>query len=667
MRESPTTWLPGLLEAAPDAIVVVSGEGQIVALNVAGERLFGYDRTDLIGRSLTILMPDTAQDFYPFASSWHPERPHLSGGVEITGRRRDGVEFPAEVTFNAIRTEDGLLIVASVRGVGDLPRTSEARAWLASVVEPAYAAIITVALSGDVLSWNEAAERMYGHAAKEIIGQSMDLILPARRRAEHRLIMARLARGACVERVRTQRVRRDGGLLTVSQMISPLLNGDGQIVGAALVNREITAEMRDDAELAATAEELAVAVIGADFDGRIVLVNAAAEALFGYTRQELIGDPVEVLLPDVTRALHIELRGRYAMAPQERPDGTDLELVARRKDGSRFAADIGLQAWETDKGMVVAAMITDVTVERAAQAERDRIGAAAERENLQSQLQQAQRLESLGQLAGGVAHDFNNLLAVILNYTAFVLEELQAAAARVSSGGRRSAGTSARSSAPPSGRPRSPTSCWPSAGARSSGPGCSTSTSVVARRRGSCCAARSARTCAPVHEPAPRPVAGPGRRRPVRAGAAQPRGERPRRHVRPAARWPSRPTTSTVDADYAARHLPVLQPGRYVRLRVSDTGTGIAADVIERVFEPFFTTKPKGEGTGLGLATVYGIITQAGGHVEVESGRAWAPRSRPCCRPPTRPRRRRSPPSGSGGRPAARRCSSSRTRRPCAR
>jgi PAS domain S-box-containing protein len=367
----------------------------------------------------------------------------------------------------------------------------------------------------------------------------------------------------------------------------------------------------DEARFIGLLEAAPDAIVGVDRDGQIMLANAATERTFGYRREELVGQPIEVLVPEVVRGIHAKHRDEYLVDPRPRPMGAGMQLTARRKDGSEFPADISLSSIDTPDGLLVAAAVRDVTDRLEAEAERERLKAQAERQRLESRLQQAQRLESLGQLAGGVAHDFNNLLAVIVNYAAFVSEEIEMAA-----------------TADPD--------RWHSVARdmqqiqRATERGIALTHQLLAFGRREVVRPRVLSLNAVVAEVkellirsigehvqlVTEPTAGLW---PIKADAGQIEQILVNLAVNARDAMPSGGTLTihtdnvVVDSDTGP------QAGRYVRLRVTDTGVGMPHEVIARVFEPFFTTKPKGEGTGLGLATVYGIVKQAGGDVQISS------------------------------------------------
>jgi PAS domain S-box-containing protein len=358
------------------------------------------------------------------------------------------------------------------------------------------------------------------------------------------------------------------------------------------------------------------AIVGVMSDGLIVLANARVEALFGYTREELIGRPVEILVPDGARPLHPRKRARYAVDPRPRLMDGKSELTARRKDGTQFPAEISLSPIATEKGTITFAAIRDVTERRELQAEREILRAQAEREQAENRSHQSQRLESLGQLAGGVAHDFNNLLSVILYYASFVEEEINAvrgadqgrwdAALRdlkqIQRAAERGAGlthqllTFGRREVV---RPR----------VLSLNAVVSDVEQLLQRTLDEQIdlVARLAPDLWPV-------MADPGQIEQVLVNLAV-----NARDAMQAGGVLRIDTANVVVDELSAASQPGLEPGRYVRLRLSDNGSGMSEEVIERAFEPFFTTKPKGEGSGLGLATVYGIIMRVDGFVQITS------------------------------------------------
>jgi PAS domain S-box-containing protein len=357
------------------------------------------------------------------------------------------------------------------------------------------------------------------------------------------------------------------------------------------------------------------AMIAVAPDGLVTMANTQAEQTFGYAAGDLIGRPVGMLVPEKARTDLAAARSSYFADPQAQPGVIEFRMSGLRQDGRRFPAEITLSGLQTDSGMLVAAAIRDVTERIALESEQERLRAIAEQERVGRRLQQSQRLESLGQLVGGVAHDFNNLLNVIQGYADFTAEQIQAlasadtrlepvledieqvrVAAQQATRLTRQLLTFAREDVI---RPE-----------------------VLDLNEAVKEAGQLLRRTLGEHidlviaaEPALwRVKADRGQLEQVLVNLAV--------NARDAMPGGGRLSIDTgnieVDATYATGR-PELKLGRYTRLRVSDTGTGMDRETVARVFEPFFSTKPKGRGTGLGLATVYGVVTHVGGSIEIYS------------------------------------------------
>jgi PAS domain S-box-containing protein len=460
-------------------------------------------------------------------------------------------------------------------------------ALLASIVQSSDDAIIGLGLDGRVVTWNAGAERLYGHRGDEIRGRPIGVLAPGPGDPVT-ASLARVSTERAIERLETEHATRDGRRIQVFLTISPIRDDADAIVGTSIVAHDITAQKvaeeslrRSEATSRAFLESASESIVIVDAAGRIVLVNARTEKMFGYARAELIGQLVEVLIPGRLRERHVAHRGTYMAAPRTRSMGQGLDLAGLKKDGTEFPVEVSLSYVETGEGIRAIAFVTDIS----------------ERVSFQRAARQADKLAALGTLSAGIAHEINNPIGIISSRVEVMmleaeedglpaeirkdLEVILRHARRVATITQGLLSFARQSSAG-----RGPVSLNRVA------------EEIVALARKDMHRARVEVTLK-LDATAPTIVADANAIGQVllnlvtNARSAMPEGG---------------------EITIETSHLPAA---RTVRLSVRDTGCGIPPETLPKIFDPFFTTKT--EGTGLGLSISHGIVRDHRGTLEVRS------------------------------------------------
>jgi PAS domain S-box-containing protein len=491
-----------------------------------------------------------------------------------------------------------------------------ARAWSRELVATAYESLVQSVVDyaiyrldpdGRVASWNPGAERIKGYSADEIIGEHFSrFYLPEDREAglpgQVLKQAAREGRFAC----EGWRVRKDGSRFWAMIVVDAIREG-GELVGFAKVTRDVTEQHR--ANLAALESERGFrllvqgvtdyAIFMLDPEGRVTNWNTGAQRIKGYMADEIVGahfskfytpEDREAQLPCKTLEI-AEREGRFA-----------AEGWRQRKDGSRFWASVAIDAIRDENGTLIgfAKVTRDLTERRENELKLERS---------QQALFQAQKMEAVGQLTGGLAHDFNNLLTGIMGSLDLMKSRLakgrlqdleryivaaQGAAARAATLTHRLLAFSRQQALEPKALDANKLiSSMEELLRRTVGAGVSIETALEAELWICFCDSNQLENailnlC-------------------INARDAMPEGGRVKIE------------TGNATVDRAVARESDMREGRYVVISVSDTGAGMSPEVAARAFDPFFTTKPAGKGTGLGLSMIYGFAKQSGGAARIDS------------------------------------------------
>jgi two-component system cell cycle sensor histidine kinase/response regulator CckA len=512
----------------------------------------------------------------------------LTGADETVGIQamREGAQdyIPKDQLQAALLARSLRYAMERQRSFLDLRESNES---LSRVISSAADAIITKDLLDIITTWNPAAERLFGYSVEEALGKSLLMLVPRDRLDEEREVTVRIARGERVEHFESIRIRKDGLPVQVDLTISAIRDKEGRITGASKIARDITERKLAEDKLrqqASLLDQAFDAVIVWERNGAITFWNHGAERMYGYSKEEATGRVSHDLLHTTTS------EGLGAVFEILATEGKwEGELVHSTRDGKRIVVESRMvQITERNRSYVLETN-RDVSEERL----------------LEGQLRQSQKMEAIGRLAGGVAHDFNNLLGVILGSAELLadakdLSQVQRRAAEIQKAGQRAANLTRQLLAFSRKQMIEPRVIDLNAKIFEI-------TEMLVRLAG-----EDVEICALLPPDLGKIRADPSQIEQillnlvVNSRDAMPDGGKITIETHNIDREPA-------DAD---SHTSVL-PGRYVMIAVSDSGQGMGKETLAHMFEPFFTTKSNG--TGLGLATVYGAVKQSGGNIWVYS------------------------------------------------
>src|SRR3954468_2367094 len=588
-----------LVESVRDyGIFMLDPCGIIVSWNQGAERISGYKAEEILGRHLAIFY--SSEEIEAGKPQLELQVASTQGRFEEQGWRvrKDGSRYWAEVVVTPLRDGDGNIagFAKVTRDLTERAAAEEAARRHSLVFATIGDGVLVMDLEGRITDMNPAAEQLFGYHKSELLGRPVITL-------HHPRLQGKL------EETIQEALRRDGrwaGELPFRRKDGR--DGIADIVVVAQrdshgtprawigVNRDITERVTTERELVRTHSTLSAlvnaargAMVAVDATERGRIWNTAAERLFGWTAAEVLGKPMpfrDTSSADDYERVRARVLGGQAV--------TGVETRRQRRDGT--FVDVLLSCapfWERPANVAGAvALYLDLSEYR----------------QLEDQLRQSQKMEALGQLAGGVAHDFNNLLTVIKAYSGLVAEQLEEGSPLRTDVGeiQRAAGRAA-----------------------------SLTQQLLAFSRKQVLQPRVldlnvvARELEPMLRRLIGDEVGIEMRLPSTVGRVRAdRGQLEQVlinlvvNARDAMPKGGTITIETADRDfddaYRARH-SVAAPGAYVMFAVTDTGIGMDAPPGSRMFEPFFTTKPAGKGTGLGLSTVYGIVKQSSGYVWVYS------------------------------------------------
>jgi PAS domain S-box-containing protein len=589
------------VESSNDVIITQSLDGMITGWNSAAENLFGYGADEAIGQSIDIIVPEGLR------SEVRKILDQVRAGITVKNHEtvrisRDGRAIDISLSVSPVKSQSGEIIGAT-KIARDLSETRKTQIALRReteerlrIFETSQDLILVTDPKGNYVQVSPSSVSILGYRPEEMIGHSAVEFIHSDDLESTRDEMRSARRGRGMRNFVTRYVHRDGRVVSLTWMgtwSEPVRRHF--FIGRDMTEIQLAQEALLDSErMARRIIETALdAFVQMNDEGIIVDWNSQAERVFGWSRAEAVGRALgELIVPEQHRARHREGLANFLRTGYGPVLGTRFEIDAQRRDGREIKVELSITAFERRGGHVFNGFIRDLTEKIAAE----------------TQNRQAQKMEAVGQLTGGIAHDFNNILTVIIGTIEILAEgvtdrpELAMIAKMIDEAAERGSDLTKHLLAFARLQPLQPRETEVNDLIITAGkllrPTLGEHIEIemqLAENPWRAFADPSQLTTAILNLV-------------LNARDAMPQG----------GKLFIETLNSDLDDAYAERNVEVT-PGQYVLIAISDTGVGIAADMLDKVFEPFFTTKESGRGTGLGLSMVYGFAKQSGGHIKIYS------------------------------------------------
>jgi PAS domain S-box-containing protein len=590
-----------VVDSSSDAIIATSLDGEITSWNSAAENLFGFTAQEALSNSVEMIVPPHLRD------ELRAVLDQVGKGIAIrnyptTRLAHNGTAIDISLSASPIRAGTGEIVGVThiVRDVGEARRTERALRREAEerlrIFETSQDLIVVTDTQGNFVQVSPSALAIVGYRPEEMVGRSaVDFIYPGDLESTRNEMRA-ARRGNVMRNFVTRYVHRDGRPVALTWMGT----WSEPVRRFFFIGRDMT-EVQATQEELLESERMARRIIETALDafvqmddaGVVMDWNSQAERIFGWSRVEAIGQVLSsLIIPEPDRTRHDQGLRQYLVTGQGPILGTRIETEAVRRDGTPIKVELSITAFERRGRHIFNGFLRDVTGKIAAEA----------------QFRQAQKMEAVGQLTGGVAHDFNNMLTVILGTIEILSEgvadrpQLAMVAKLIEEAAERGADLTRHLLAFARRQPLQPRDVDVNELIITTG-------KLLRPTLGEHIEIETLLADDPWLAYAdPSQLSTAILNLSLNARDAMPHG----------GKLILETLNATLDRSYAGQHSEVV-PGQYVLIAISDTGIGIPAESLEKIFEPFFTTKEFGKGTGLGLSMVYGFVKQSGGHIKVYS------------------------------------------------